>query len=134
MIKVIVAGNRDFDNGGIFENAMTWLLPSDSDYAESIEIISGGCTGADALAEIYAKEWDIPLKVFPADWKKYGKYAGPIRNEEMAKYASSDEDDWGMLIAFWDGKSRGTKNMIDMAFKYGLDVHVIMWKREKNYE
>ncbi len=130
MIKVIVAGNRDFDNGGIFENAMTWLLPSDSDYAESIEIISGGCTGADALAEIYAKEWDIPLKVFPADWKKYGKYAGPIRNEEMAVYASSDEDDWGMLIAFWDGKSRGTKNMIDIAFKYGLDVHVIMWKRE----
>ena len=134
MIKAIVAGNRDFDNGGIFENAMTWLLPSDSDYAESIEIISGGCTGADALAEIYAKEWDIPLKVFPADWKKYGKCAGPTRNEEMAKYASSDEDDGGMLIAFWDGKSRGTKNMIDMAFKYGLDVHVIMWKREKNYE
>ena len=134
MIKVIVAGNRDFDNGGIaiFDSTMSWLLP-EHDYVD-LEIISGGCTGADAMAEVYAKKRNIPLKVFPADWKKYGKYAGPIRNEEMAKYASSDEDDWGMLIAFWDGKSRGTKNMIDMAFKYGLDVHVIMWKREKNYE
>lgn len=129
MIKVIVAGSRDFDNGGIFENAMTWLLPSDSDYAESIEIISGGCTGADALAEIYAKEWDIPLKVFPADWKKYGNAAGPIRNGQMAQYATSDGNP-GILVAFWDGKSRGTKNMIDTAFKYGLDVHVFMWKRE----
>ena len=129
MMKVIIAGNRDFNNRGIFENAMTWLLPSDSDYAESIEIISGGCTGADALAEIYAKEWDIPLKVFPADWEKYGKSAGPIRNEQMAKYATSNGDH-AFLIAFWDGKSRGTKNMIDMAFKYGLDVHVFMWKRE----
>lgn len=132
MIKAIIAGNRDFNSDAIFDSTMSWLLP-EHDYVD-LEIISGGCTGADAMAEAYAKKRNIPLKVFPADWKKYGKYAGPIRNEEMAVYASSDEDDWGILIAFWDGKSRGTKNMIDMAFKYGLDVHVIMWKREKIYE
>ena len=115
----------------MFENVLSWLLSYEeiSDFS-NIEIISGGCSGADEFAERYAKYWDIPLRVFPANWGKYGKSAGVIRNEQMAIYASACEDDYGMLIAFWDGKSRGTKNMIDTAFKYGLDVHVFMWKRE----
>lgn len=85
------------------------------------------CRGADTLGERFAKENGYPIKYFPADWNKYGKAAGVIRNEEMAKYAAEyeDEDDEGILVAFWDGKSRGTKNMIDNAEKYGLAQYIV---------
>ena len=59
---------------------------------------------------------------FPADWKTYGKTAGPIRNKQMAEFASQQT---GMLIAFWDGKSRGTGSMIRLAKEYGLEVHIV---------
>jgi hypothetical protein len=72
---------------------------------EVTEIVSGKARGADTLGEQYAKEKGIPVKEFPADWNKYGKAAGPIRNEEMARYA-----DW--LIAFWHPDCKGTTNMI----------------------
>ena len=55
--------------------------------------------------EIYAKENNIPIKFFPALWDQYGKSAGMIRNKQMAEYGD-------FLLAFWDGKSHGTKNMI----------------------
>ena len=54
---------------------------------------------------------------FPADWDKYGKAAGFIRNEQMAQNADA-------LVVFWDGKSRGTKNMIELAAKYKLKVRI----------
>ncbi len=74
--------------------------------------------GADALGERWAKENDIPVKVFPANWDKHGKAAGPIRNKQMAAYGE-------MLIAFWDGKSSGTGNMISLAEPYNLKYTVI---------
>jgi hypothetical protein len=55
--------------------------------------------------------------LFKADWDKHGKAAGPIRNQQMAQEADG-------LIAFWDGKSRGTKDMIQKALNYGLETHV----------
>lgn len=61
---------------------------------------------------------------FPADWDRYGKRGGYIRNEEMAKYSVKDNN-YGMLIAFWDGESRGTKHMINLANKHGVEVHVV---------
>ena len=67
---------------------------------------------------------NILLKKFPANWDLYGKRAGYIRNEQMAKYAMSDNS-YGVLIAFWDGKSRGIKHMIDLANKYGLEIHIV---------
>lgn len=66
----------------------------------------------------------MELVRFPANWAAFGKRAGYIRNEQMAKYAVEDGS-CGMLIAFWDGKSRGTKHMIDLANKHGLKVHVV---------
>jgi hypothetical protein len=64
----------------------------------------------------------ILVKKFPADWDRYGKSAGPVRNGQMARYAQR-------LIAFWDGKSTGTKNMIDQAKANGLSVTVIQIRR-----
>jgi len=116
-MKLIIAGGRDFDckdpvckevgkSGGI------------------TEIVSGTARGEDRLGEEYAKEKGIKVRRFPADWNKHGKAAGPIRNEEMAQYADS-------LIAFWDGASRGTGGMIELARKYGLEVTVVKYSLEK---
>ena len=113
-MKVIIAGGRKFDNYK--------LLVSKCDKALSVvphvEIVSGGAIGADNLGQIYAIEKGYDIKVFPADWLKYGKRAGPIRNEEMAKYADA-------LIAFWDGKSKGTKHMIDLAKSNNIRVFIV---------
>lgn len=80
-------------------------------------VVSGGAKGVDALGEQYADEMNLSLKIFRADWEKNGRAAGPIRNRKMAENAEA-------LIAIWDGKSRGTKNMIETATKLGLVVYV----------
>lgn len=81
-------------------------------------IITGGATGADYLGLQYAITRIISHTEYPADWVRYGVKAGPIRNEEMAKAANA-------CICFWDGKSRGTRNMIENALKYNLKLMVI---------
>ena len=115
-MKVIIAGGRKFNDYD--------LLCQNCDKALSlqteIEIVSGTANGADKLGEKYANEKGYKIKKFPADWDKYGKSAGYKRNEEMAKYADS-------LIAFWDGKSKGTKHMIDLAKRYSLNVKVVIF-------
>ena len=65
-----------------------------------------------------AKEMGFHVAYFPADWERYGKAAGYIRNKEMAQNADA-------LVAFWDGESRGTKSMIDLAKEYDLAVRVL---------
>ena len=87
---------------------------------EDIVIVSGHASGADALGEHYALERDLQLETYTADWKAHGRAAGPIRNAQMASVAHA-------LIAFWDGKSRETKNMIDTATKRGLQVAVVRY-------
>ena len=85
------------------------------------EIVSGTARGADRLGEQYANANSLPLKKMPAEWDKYGKSAGYKRNEQMAEYSDC-------LIAFWDGQSRGTKHMIDIARRLDLEVIVIKTK------
>ncbi|MBP1743646.1 MAG: Phi18:3 [Firmicutes bacterium] len=92
--------------------------------AGNIEIVSGGARGADRLGEAFAQERNYKLKIFRADWERLGKIAGFVRNEQMAVYAS-EASHTGVLIAFWDGKSEGTSNMITLAFRYGLKVYVV---------
>lgn len=79
------------------------------------EVVSGGCRGIDREGVSVAGLHDIPISVFPADWKKHGRAAGPIRNKEMACYADS-------LILIWDGKSRGSNSMRNIAIGKGLTV------------
>lgn len=129
MYRVIIAGGRDFDDYYLLEdNVMEWILDTylSGHYEDGkciIEFISGKAKGADTLGEKFAKKHDYKITLFPADWNQYGKAAGPIRNRQMAEYAA--QADKGVLFAFWDGESRGTKNMIDLAKQYGLDVHII---------
>ena len=113
MIKIIIAGGRNFDDYPKLCQVCDKILKKYS----NIEIVSGAYNGADLLGERYANERDYPIKQFPADWRRYRKSAGLKRNIEMAAYADA-------LIAFWDGKSKGTKNMIDRAIQAGLKVKV----------
>ena len=96
---------------------------------DKIRIVSGAARGADRLGEQYAKVTGYEVSKFPADWDRLVKRAGYVRNAEMAKFAAADKN-YGVLVAFWDGKSRGTKHMIDLAEKYGLEIHIVRFGNE----
>lgn len=117
-MRVIVCGGRSFQDKEFCFKKLDELIGS----LENVEIVSGNAKGADAFGEEYALKNSLKLSVFKANWKKYGKAAGPIRNREMYHYALEDN---AMIIAFWDGISKGTKNMIDIASKDGADVKVV---------
>lgn len=112
-MKVIIAGSRDFSDYEKLKEVCDYMLSRQTD----VEIVSGAARGADILGEQYAKEKGHSLKQFPAEWDKFGKRAGYLRNEDMAKYSDA-------LIAFWDGKSKGTEHMINLAKKHNLKVKV----------
>lgn len=115
-MKVIIAGSRIFNEDLIIINTAIAMSAFKVD-----EIVSGGARGIDRLALKYAQLIDMPYKVFPADWEKNGRKAGYLRNIQMAEYSDA-------LIAIWDGKSKGTKHMIDIAKKKKLKIFV--WYRE----
>lgn len=123
MTRVIIAGSRKFNDYQKLLETLDELGIHLINSIDSVEIISGHAPGADTLGERFADAYGYPLKIFPADWDKYGKAAGPIRNEQMAKYAA--ETDRGILIAFPIGDSKGTRNMIKLAKQYGLEIEVI---------
>jgi hypothetical protein len=116
-MKIIIAGSRTFTNYKKLSEVCDQFLQDQTD----IEIVSGAYyKGADKLGEQYAIEKGFKLTKFPADWNKYGKAAGPKRNEQMAKYADT-------LIAFWDGKSRGTKHMVEVAGILGFKTIIVYY-------
>lgn len=114
-MKLIVAGDRDFNNYDFVKSKLDSIL---SQVDEDIEIVSGKCKGVDKLGEEYAAENGYPIKPFPADWDKYGKAAGPIRNKQMAEYGTH-------LVAFLKKGSKGTKSMIEIATELKLPIRVI---------
>lgn len=116
-MKVIIAGSREFNDYLLLKTKCDELIGIYN--TPYIEIVHGGCRGADKLGEKYANDKGYKIKEFPADFRTHGKAAGPLRNRQMAQYAD-------MLIAFrLPGESRGTDDMIRQAYKYGLEVHVI---------
>jgi hypothetical protein len=110
----IIAGPRDYFK---YESLLEAIDRIDW---EIIKVVSGSARGVDSLGERWARENGIFVKQFPADWNKYGKKAGYIRNKEMADYADA-------LLALYDHdmkRSPGTTNMIHVAKKEGLLVYV----------
>ena len=114
--KVIIAGGRGFDDYDKLADRMDFYLQNRS----AVEIVSGTARGADKLGEEYAAERQLPVARFPAEWNKYGRSAGYKRNTVMADYADA-------LVAFWDGISRGTKHMIDIAKEKDLQVRIVKY-------
>jgi ribA/ribD-fused uncharacterized protein len=111
-MRTIIAGSRTVTNYGALTHALRYV-----DW-EITEVVSGTANGADKLGEQYVYQRDLMCKKFPADWDRYGKRAGMMRNQKMAGYANA-------LIALWDMKSAGPANMIGLAEEMGLKV-VIM--------
>ena len=103
MLKVVIAGYRNFDNYDVLKEYVDACLTEFEQ--QEFTIISGHCKGVDLMGERYAKEKGYSLETYPADWKKYGRAAGPIRNKQMAEMCD-------YVICFWDGKSKGTWSMI----------------------
>lgn len=121
--RVIIAGGRDFTDYNLLRSTMDVLLRNKL-RKEKIVVICGMAKGADMLGARYAKERGYHVRYFPAEWDKLGKRAGIIRNEEMAQNADA-------LVAFWDGSSHGTKNMIETAERYNLAVRVKRYSNKK---
>ena len=117
MIKrIVVAGCRNYNN---YNEAKEYIDFCISEIKEKYTLIfvSGGCRGADSIGERYAKENGYEIERYPAEWDKYGKAAGPKRNEQMARAAD-------YIICFWDGKSKGTASMINYAKRYNKPIKI----------
>lgn len=123
MLYVIVAGSRSFNDYSLMTVKMNRLLEN---YPNSeIVIISGGARGADRLAERYAREYNIALKIFPADWDKFGKSAGYRRNEQMHSYISQFPNRG--CVCFWDGSSKGTQHNFKLAERFHTPLRIVRY-------
>jgi len=120
MNKVIIAGSRTApeEDKELFLKVTAILNQIGF---EDVEIVSGGAKGADKFAENYAKDMLLPFKLFKAEWDKFGKSAGMIRNKQMAEYGTH-------LILIWDGESKGSTNMKKEAEKRKLKITEIVLK------
>lgn len=114
MFRVIIAGSRGFSDYELLKNRLDYLLQNKRD----VTIISGTARGAAQLGEKYAAERGYEVERHPADWDKHVKSAGYRRNAEMAEHSDA-------LVVFWDGQSRGTQHMINLATEKGLAIRVI---------
>lgn len=116
--KVIVAGGRDFDDYEYLKEKLDETFKSLGNLdTQPIEIISGMADGADTLGIKYAEEHKLTMVLYPANWKKYPRMAGILGNMNMLVTATH-------LVAFWDGKSHGTKHMIEIAKDKGIPVWI----------
>lgn len=121
MNKIIIAGGRDFADYSLLEFEVKKFIV-ENNLQLPIEIVSGHARGADTMGERFAHKYKLDLKIFPADWDKYGNRAAPIRNEEMAKYCELQ-----YAIIFWDGQSRGSKNMIERSVNHKLIYKIVKY-------
>ena len=108
-MKIAIIGSRNFTNYKLLQEILEQYQP------KITLVVSGAAKGADSLGEKWALENNIQTLIFPADWNQYGKRAGFIRNEDIIKNCDC-------CVAFWDGESKGTKNMIETSTKLGLKV------------
>ena len=113
-MKLAIVGSRTFNDYELLKNEVNKLI---TEY-NITEIVSGEANGADKLAERYARENELKLTVYYAQWHRYGKKAGYMRNDKIWQYAD-------LGIAFWDGKSKGTQHSFKLAEKYKKELKVI---------
>lgn len=110
-MKTIIAGSRTINKRAILMDAI------DSCPFPITSVVSGHANGADTLGEWYSEYANLPLEIFPAMWNEHGRSAGFKRNMDMANNAEA-------LLVLWDGRSSGTRHMINIAKVKGLKVHI----------
>lgn len=120
-MKIAVIGSRTFNDAALLENTLLEKLAM----SDVTGLVSGGAQGADSLAEAFAAKHRLAIQVFKPDWKQFGRGAGVIRNKEII---AADQ-----VIAFWDGKSKGTLNSINHAKKLGKPLILVEYKYASNF-
>ena len=115
-MNIGIVGSRDFKDRDLLEFILKKII-----HDEKVIIVSGGARGADKLAEEFADKYNIPKIIHKPDWLKYGKRAGYIRNKLIVR-------DSNIIIAFWDGKSKGTKYTIKLTKEAGKPVIIILYE------
>jgi len=120
-VKLIIAGSRGI---AVSEKTLTQVVEALK--LEVTEVVSGNCKDSpDVSGEHWALVKGLNLQLFEADWEKEGKAAGPVRNKKMAEYAD-------VALIFWDGASRGSKNMADHMHRKKKPVHVVKCKKDND--
>ncbi len=112
-MRVLVCGSRGWTDYDAILHRLAQIK------ASLPTIVHGAASGADTMADRAAKTLNLTVECYPADWATYGKRAGFIRNEQML------DTGVGLVIAFWDGRSRGTQHTIESAKRRGIPVEVI---------
>lgn len=123
---VAIVGTRSFLDGAMFGDDKRCEVVDAALSDHNIEpgrVISGGASGADYCAEVWAEARDVPMTIFPAQWDQYGNKAGPLRNDEVVKAAD-------VVVAFWNGSSSGTQDTISKARSEG-DTKVVVIRYDK---
>jgi len=118
---VLVCGSREWSDYGLIKRMLSFV--------DAAVVIEGGCRGADALARRAAEELGLPIVEFPAEWGRYGRAAGPMRNERMLREGKPD-----LVLAFCDsaGESRGTRDMIRRSTAAGIPVIITIVGRTRH--
>ena len=119
-MRVIITGSRRWKDRKRIENRLFDLAIEHAGNLDDLVIVHGSAKGADRIAHQEAEKAGLRVEPHPADWEQYGKRAGVIRNEEMAELGGD------LCIAFWDGRSKGTADMMERAKEHGIPVEVIV--------
>jgi hypothetical protein len=127
--RVIIAGSRNIflSPYSIFDIVATAGYSVDKEHAKRNkknhigEVVSGNAKGVDTSGEYFAFNYNVPMEVFPAEWDKHGRSAGPIRNKQMADYADA-------LVLIWDGRSTGSANMKSTMLALDKPVYEVVFK------
>lgn len=118
--NIIIAGGRDFSDYELLKQSMSEHFPELVENTNT-KVISGCARGADSLGIKWANEFNKYTYLYPAEWERFGKRAGFMRNVEMSLIGN-------YLLAFWDGKSKGTKHMIEQSEKCNLKIKIVKYK------
>lgn len=127
-MRLIVCGSRDFDDAKLLAHVLDNIWQNAN--FPALTVVHGGARGADSLAGEWARSsltthvGKVAEEVHMAEWDKRGNAAGPFRNRAMA---ASGAD---LCLAFWDGKSRGTADMLGAATQYNIRSQIVPWKRK----
>ena len=126
--RVIVAGSRGFTDYELMSRELDKLFWDSCEFEDrDIKVVSDMADGADSLAIRYADERKLTKILFPANWKSYHRIAGFLRNEDMLSVATH-------LVVFWDGKSNGTRHMVEIAKKKGIPIWGLIYSNVEKTE
>lgn len=124
-MKWLVTGGRSITDVSLIEEHLDTMFKK---YGKPEVLIHGDCSGVDKISGSWAEKNKITVKTFPAEWKRYGRAAGPIRNRQMADECSKED----LCVSVWNGSSSGTKDMLGVCEKKGMKTEVKIVKVKEN--